>query len=288
MKRYPFYLSVDLEDFTFNMLRSIGVEPRVNGEALILSYQLINRFSEQKLDSRKITFFTTGTVAETMPDLLRQIIYDGHEVGCHYHYHDLMFRQTNLEINHYLELAKNTIFKATGVEPIGFRAPSFSISRERRDIFYEIERHFKYDSSYVLNLGKITKEQYFEEKPFTLEKLIEVPIVPKMFFSKRIRIKSGGTFLRFFSKEMIKEVMLYNANLGFVPLVYIHPYDYLQDREFWVPVSDFLGSRNPGNLVRYLRQIQWIGIGNASVFRKLEYILEYFEHQGPMSLLAVE
>jgi len=284
----PFYFSIDLEDFTYNLTRNINLEPIVNREALILSYEIINSFCEEKLNSKKITFFTTGTVAETVPDLLKQIVLDGHEVGCHYHFHDFMYKESNSEISKNLEIAKRNIFKATGIEPIGFRAPSFSISRERNDIFYEIEKHFQYDSSYVLNLLRISKEQYLKEIPFTLENLVEIPIVPKSFFHKSIRIKSGGTFLRFFNKQMMKEVMEYNLSEGFTPQVYLHPYDYLQNREFWVPFKHFIESGRSSNLIKYFRQIQWIGIGNSSIFNKLDFLLDHFEHQGPMSQLCVK
>ena len=269
-------------------MRNIGVEPRINREALFLSYQLINNFSKQKLNSKKITFFVTALLARDVADLLKQIATDGHEVGCHYFYHDLMFEQSNLEINRNLELAKNAIFQATDIEPVVFRAPTFSIPRERRDIFSEVEKHFKLDSSYVLDLDKYSKEQYFKESPFTLENLVEIPIVPKSFFSKRLKMKSGGTYFRFFSKKMIEEVMLFNIELGFTPLVYLHPYDYLQNLEFWVSINDFITARKLKYLMKYFRQIQWVGIGNKSVFPKLNYLLENFEHQGPMSLLLNE
>ena len=90
LNKIPFYLSIDLEDFTFDLMRSLGIEPRVNFDALKLGYELINNFSINKLASKKITFFTTGTVAQTYPELLQEIANDGHEIACHYHYHDLM------------------------------------------------------------------------------------------------------------------------------------------------------------------------------------------------------
>ena len=68
----------------------MGLKPKVNFEALKLGYKLINEFCNNKLDSKKITFFTTGTVAETFPELLQQIASDGHEIACHYHYHDCL------------------------------------------------------------------------------------------------------------------------------------------------------------------------------------------------------
>jgi len=263
-------------------MRSIGLEPRVNFDALMLGYKLANDFSLNKLSSKKLTFFTTGTVAETYPELLQEIVNDGHEIACHYHYHNLMFNESNDEINSNLELAKTAIFKACGDEPKGFRAPVFSIPRDRVDIFEVIEKHFLYDSSYVLYLNKYTKEEYLKNSPFTLNKLTEFPIVPKPFLNKKISVKSGGTFLRLFTKEMMKEVMIFNHEQGFVPLVYMHPYDYLENKEFWVPLSDFIRSKKMANFLKYPRQLQWTGLRNKTVFPKLEYLLESFEHQGPM------
>ena len=166
-------------------MRSLDIEPRVNFDALKLGYDLINNFSVNKLASKKITFFTTGTVAQTYPELLQEIVYDGHEIACHYHYHDLMFKESNDEIDKNLGLAKNALFNACGYEPMGFRAPVFSIPKERIDIFKVIEKHFDYDSSYVLYLNKFSKEDYFQNDPFTLNKLKEFPIVPKPFFNKK-------------------------------------------------------------------------------------------------------
>ena len=57
--------------------------------------------------------------------------------------------------------------------------------KDRIDIFDVIEKHFLYDSSYVLYLNKYTKEEYYREKPFTLNKLKELPIVPKPFFYEK-------------------------------------------------------------------------------------------------------
>ena len=52
--------------------------------------------------------------------------------------------------------------------------------------------------------------------------------------------------------------------------------------------NDFIGARKLKYLIKYFRQIQWVGIRNRSVFPKLNYLLDNFEHQGPMSLLLDE
>ena len=283
MNKLPFHLSIDFEDLAYDLLRSIGETPQVSATALELSYELIHNYSEKKLDGKKLTFFTTGTVARTMPDLIKQMIIDGHEVGSHYNLHDLMYKQSNYEIAKNLEIAKDSIFKACGKEPVGFRAPIFSITPDRLDIFREINKFFKYDSSHVINLSLHNKDFYESLEPFNSIDLVEFPIVPKGFLMGKAQIKSGGTFLRLFSEKIIKDVMCFNHEKGFMPLIYMHPYDYLSNQEFWVPFSKFSRSRKIKNLILYLRQNQWSRLGNSSVFNKLDYLLDFFDHKGPMS-----
>lgn len=283
MEKIPFYLSIDFEDLAHELLRTIGETTKVSVTALELSYKLINEYSKNKLNNKKLTFFTTGTVARTMPDLLKQMIIDGHEVGSHYNLHDLMYKQSNYEIAKNLEIAKESIFKACGKEPSGFRAPAFSITPNRLDIFEEINKFFYYDSSHVMNLSLNNKAYYNSLEPFSSIDLIEFPILPKGYLNGKIQIKSGGTFLRLFSKKIIKEVMNYNYEQGIIPIVYIHPYDYLSNQEFWVPLSQFIRTKKIKNLILYFRQNQWSRLGNTTVFNKLDYLLKFFEHQGPMS-----
>ena len=283
LKKIPFFLSIDFEDLAYELLRSIGQPTKNSITALELSYKLINNFTKEKLNNKKLTFFTTGTVARAMPDLLKQMVIDGHEVGSHYNYHDLMYKQSNYEISKNLEIAKESIFKACGKEPIGFRAPSFSITPNRLDIYGEINKFFKYDSSHVINLNINNKDYYNLLEPFNSIDLVEFPILPKGYLKGKFQIKSGGTFLRLFSKKIIKDVMDYNYQEGFTPIIYIHPYDYLSNQEFWVPLRDFVNSKKINNLILYLKQNQWNRLNNTSVFDKLDYLLNFFEHQGPMS-----
>ena len=64
---------------------------------------------------------------------------------------------------------------------------------------------------------------------------------------------------------------------------YVWDYDYLSNQEFWVPLSRFAQTKKIKNLILYLRQNQWSRIGNTTVFNKLDYLLNFFDHQGPMS-----
>lgn len=96
----------------------------------------------------RATFFAVGEVAEEYPHLLERIRTEGHEIGTHGHTHTPLFELTPAQFETELERATAAIERATGVEPIGFRAPNFSVTRETAWAFEILESAgYRYDSS---------------------------------------------------------------------------------------------------------------------------------------------
>jgi len=94
------------------------------------------------------TFFVLGWVAERFPQLVRDIHARGHEIGCHSYWHRLIYRLSPEEFREDTRRAKHTIESAIGARVTGYRAPSFSITRDSLwalDILSELG--FAYDSS---------------------------------------------------------------------------------------------------------------------------------------------
>jgi hypothetical protein len=281
-KKNSLFLSIDLEDFTYDTYRNLGYEPLVNFEALEKSYEVINDFSKNFLDSKKITFFTTGTVALTHPKLLKRIVEEGHEIACHYHFHDMMTYQSIEEIESNLILAKKAISDACGVEPRGFRAPAFSIPNERIEIYQLLSKHFSYDSSYILNTENQSVDVLNSQEPFAKKDFIELPIITYKWLN-RFNIKSGGTFFRLFSLNLIKKVLKQSSKEGQIPMIYLHPYDFLCELEFKVPLSTFLKKHSLiFGTYKYLRQFQWLKLNNKSTLKKLQKISTEYHHIGPI------
>ena len=55
LKKKPFYLSIDFEDFYYNSLRDLKCEnPKTKEEALIKSYERIKYICKQYLDNKKM------------------------------------------------------------------------------------------------------------------------------------------------------------------------------------------------------------------------------------------
>ena len=142
-----------------------------------------------------------------MPSLLRAISEEGHEIASHYNFHDLMFDQEIDLVEENLVAAISAVEDAIGYKPKGFRAPAFSIPQSRPDIFSLICNYFDYDSSFVLSNKLITSGEYKNMEIFTKNDFKEFPIVPKPFFFENIQIKSGGTFMRLFSSNIMQSVM---------------------------------------------------------------------------------
>ena len=106
-----------------------------------------------------------------------------------------------------------------------------------------------------------------------------IDIVPKFSF------RTGGTYLRLFPSIITINNLRKTFQNGHIPLLYMHPYEFLKDYEFWIPWKDFINLSLPKKIIKWSRQIQWHKVGNAGVYSKLSKITNLFEHQGPMNTL---
>jgi polysaccharide deacetylase family protein (PEP-CTERM system associated) len=142
-------MSVDVEDYfhaeaiTGHMGRSTwnSMESRV----VKSTYRVLDLLSEQNVRG---TFFVLGWVAERFPELVREIHSRGHEIGCHSYWHRLVYELTDNDFREDTRRAKETLESVVSVKVIGYRAPSFSITK-RSEWALEIlsELGFRYDSS---------------------------------------------------------------------------------------------------------------------------------------------
>jgi polysaccharide deacetylase family protein (PEP-CTERM system associated) len=96
----------------------------------------------------KATFFVVGWIAERFPNLIREISGQGHEVACHSYDHQVIFNRTPNQFREDIRRSKKTLEDIIGEAVIGYRAPSYSITRKSLWAFeILIEEGFRYDSS---------------------------------------------------------------------------------------------------------------------------------------------
>ena len=288
MDKIPFYFSVDFEDYYHDKRRDLGHNnPLFKIKSLWKSYEIINNYCNKYLNSKKITFFTTGIVAKEAKDLIRKISDDGHEVACHYNYHDSIHKSDRKNLINNLEIAIENITNATGIPPKGFRAPNFDILPSDEWAYEEISKRFDYDSSFITNLP-LKKICPNSKLSFKNSELREFFIFSRNFLTKKFKLRSGGTFLKLFPASFTINTMKESFNKGHFVILYMHPYEFLSDGEFMIPFKDFNKYYFPKNVIKYFRQIQWHKVGNHSIESKIKKITSVFDHQGPMKNILIQ
>ena len=93
----------------------------------------------------KATFFVLGAVAERYPEVINEIHHGGHEIACHAYSHKPLYSMDRREFEGEL---KKSLELLADYNPVGFRAPSFSLNNRTKWALEVLERYgFQYDSS---------------------------------------------------------------------------------------------------------------------------------------------
>ena len=105
------------------------------------------------------TFFVPGWCIERYPKAVEAILADGHELGHHGYMHEKLNQLGRDDEQAVLRRALESIVKASGRRPRGFRAPSYSFSKHTLGLL--LDEGFAYDASlkgddipYVLTDGR--------------------------------------------------------------------------------------------------------------------------------------
>jgi polysaccharide deacetylase family protein (PEP-CTERM system associated) len=140
-------LSVDFEDWHQLVRRRVGA-PNWSEPGPALERQtraLLGLLDELGV---KATFFALGMAARAHPELVQAVVERGHEIGCHGDAHLPVHTQTPQEFAADLKAACATIEQLTGTQPLGYRAPAFSITRASAWAHAVLaEQGFAYDAS---------------------------------------------------------------------------------------------------------------------------------------------
>ncbi len=274
-------LTIDFEDFKHDLKRFIGCK-NLDGNpcGLKKSINVLNNILIKTNNATNATYFITGQVAKDYPDIVNLLSKSGNEIACHGNYHDMVFDMDREGFAKSLDTAILHLKNASGQDVKGFRAPSFSINKNCQWAFEEIAIRFLYDSSNLIDKKLMTPVQ---EYTYNNNHLFSLPIYnPVKFFNRRVRV-IGGTFLKVLPLSIILSYLKEAIENGYLPIIYIHPYELLNEKEFWVSFKDMENISIKKKIYWNIRQNQWLGIGNKNFVKKLEKILTIYSHTGTIS-----
>lgn len=201
------------------------------------------------------TFFVLGWVADHSPGLVRRIAQAGHEIACHGYSHQLIYRQAPEEFREETQRAKGLLEDLIGAPVLGYRAASFSITRESLwALDTLIDAGFRYDSSIFpirhdrYGLPDATPEPNVLRAP-SGRTLVEFPMSAARFLGVQVPVSGGGYFRilpYWLTRAGLKQI---NQRRGLPFTFYLHPWE-LDPAQPRFKVGAFSRFRHYTNLAR--------------------------------------
>lgn len=225
----PNALTVDVEDyFHVNALSSVIERSRWN------EYELrVEAATEKTLDvfarhGVKATFFVLGWVAERVPGLIRRIFEAGHEIACHGLTHELVYRQTPEQFRSETLQSKQRLEDIVGTRVLGYRAASYSITRDSSWALGILEDlGFSYDSSVFPIMHDVYGMPGASRKPFRPGPgaLLEIPLTTVEWMGLRMPCAGGGYF-RILPYALFRWALRrVNERDDMTAMFYMHPWE---------------------------------------------------------------
>lgn len=266
MSKYAVF-TMDVEAFSdTDCIRSTG------GQLQLDSMDGFDRYISI-LDKHGIkgTFFTVGNLAPKITDRLRRCLRNGHRLALHSYDHTAPMNQTPEQFREQTLLGKQQLSQLFDTQVEGFRAPCFSMDRQRLDILKELG--FGYDSSHLgfkparhtvgLDLDNFSQVR---SNIFCQDRFYEFGLSRQRVMGMSFPI-SGGGYVRipfwFVIKHLIKKHIKQNDYYVF----YLHPFELTEQR---IPAAKFLK----------LYDQYYLHAGVHSYHKKVEQIIRMLKKAG--------
>ncbi len=175
----------------------------------------------------KATFFTLGWIAERYPQLVRQIVVQGHELASHGYGHERASDLSEADFYADIDRARKLLQDIGGVAVKGYRAPSFSIGSANLWAFDSLARAgYRYSSS----IYPIRHDHYgMPDAPRFAHQahanVLEIPVTTLRWGGRNFPSSGGGYFRLLpyaLSRWMLRRV---NQHDGQPAIFYFHPWE---------------------------------------------------------------
>jgi polysaccharide deacetylase family protein (PEP-CTERM system associated) len=177
----------------------------------------------------RATFFVLGWVAERHPDLIKSLADHGHEIASHGYAHELVYGQTPALFREDIKKAKTILEDILGSPILGYRAPSFTITRETHwALQILVEEGYRYDSSvfpvYHDVYGMPGADPWCHSINTSAGILWEIPPTMVKLAGFPLPIAGGG-YLRLFPYAVLRALLRRAETQGHPLVVYLHPWE---------------------------------------------------------------
>ncbi len=175
----------------------------------------------------KATFFTLGWVARRYPQIVRQIVANGHELASHGYGHHRVSDLSEADFFADIDSSKKLLEDLSGMAVKGYRAPSFSIDKRNLWAFDCLEEAgYCYSSSiypiYHDHYGMPDAPRFAHQ---VRTSLLEIPVTTANFLDRNWPASGGGYFRLIpypISRWLLDRV---NQKDGQPTVFYFHPWE---------------------------------------------------------------
>lgn len=224
------FFTVDVEEyFQVNAFDSVVSRDEWDRWPRRLDRTIPSLLDELARSGAKGTFFVLGWVADRSPDIVRAIAHAGHEIASHGFWHRKVNVLSPSEFRDDVRASKRALEDLTGLSVDGYRAPSFSITRDTEWAFdVLLEEGFRYDSSVFpvrrpdYGIPGALRDPHVLSRP--TGKLAEFPLATVMLAGVSFPAAGGG-YLRHLPFSLIRKAFAQATARGRPATFYIHPWE---------------------------------------------------------------
>ena len=180
------------------------------------------------------TFFILGWVAKRYPELVKEILSAGHEIGCHSQWHQLVYELGPERFRTDLQESRDVLQDLVGSKVTMYRSPSFSITKKSLWALEILaEEGFSIDSS----IYPVRHDRYgipdAPLQPFLIETaggpIAEFPGMVCRVAGTNVPVGGGG-YLRLLPWAITSRLLSNVSRQGRPLNVYIHPWEFDPDQ----------------------------------------------------------
>lgn len=178
----------------------------------------------------RATFFFLGWVAERRPDLVRRCLDAGHEIASHGYEHEFLQDLGRDGLESDLERTEDALVAAGAPRPVGFRASTFTLTRDTWWAFELLGRRgYRYDSSVHPVRHPVYGVPDFEPGISTVATesgpIVEFPVSTFRAAGRNWPMGGGGYF-RLLPGAVTRAAVGSLERSGRAASIYLHPWEF--------------------------------------------------------------